>query len=156
MVHVMDTYDVLTSHQPDTFAGYLVLDSGCQRTCCGQQWMHAHLQKLQLHGLTPFSFSADDVFQFGKGTPSKSTTRSYLPSSIAGEPLLLGTCVLSENIPCLGSNSLLTRLGAVLDLSNDWVTFTKLGVGTKIHRIAGHMAINILDFDASNRSQDMG
>ena len=33
MVHHMDTYDVLTSHHEDTFAGFLVLDSGCQRTC---------------------------------------------------------------------------------------------------------------------------
>ena len=153
MVHHMDTYDVLTSHHEDTFAGFLVLDSGCQRTCCGQKWLHAHMKKLQQHALSPYSFQADDVFQFGKGTPSKSLTRSFLPSGIAGEPLLLGACVLQENIPCLGSNSLLTRLGAVLDLSNDWVTFTKLGVGAKIHRIAGHMAINILNFPARTYNQ---
>ena len=153
MVHHMDTYDVLTSHHEDMFAGFLVLDSGCQRTCCGQKWLHAHMKKLQQHALSPYSFQADDVFQFGKGTPSKSLTRSFLPSGIAGEPLLLGACVLQENIPCLGSNSLLTRLGAVLDLSNDWVTFTKLGVGAKIHRIAGHMAINILDFPARTYNQ---
>ena len=153
MIHNMDIHHAFTAAHVDVFAGFLVLDSGCQRTCCGKQWMNAHLTKLKQFDLLPYSVKAEDVFQFGKGSPSKSSTRTFLPSGVGGEPFLLGTCVLEENIPCLGSNSLLTQLGAVLDLSADLVTFRKLGVTTKIHRLGGHMAIDIMDFSQDSFDQ---
>ena len=74
----------------DQFAGFLVIDSGCQRTCCGKRWSDVHVQKLQTFGMTPHVIDANDLFQFGKGPPSTSSTRAYLPSGIHGAPMLFG------------------------------------------------------------------
>lgn len=131
---------------PEMFAGYLVLDSGCQRMCCGKTWLSAHLQKIDKMGLIPKYIQANDVFQFGKGTPSTSTTRAYIPAGIGGHSLLLGGAVLREEIPLLGSNSLLTNLGAEVNFAKDVVFFNRLQAEVKIHRIGGHMAVDICDF----------
>ena len=60
----------------EQFAGFLVIDSGCQRTCCGKKWFDSHVLKLQSFGMAPYCFAANDMFQFGKGQPSTSTTRA--------------------------------------------------------------------------------
>eukprot|EP00435_Cladocopium_sp_Y103_P069213 s209_g32.t3 len=138
----------------EQFAGYLVTDSGCQRTCCGQKWFDSHVSKLQSFGMAPHCIAANDLFQFGKGQPSTSTTRAYLPTGIDGFSMILGTSLLGENIPLLGSNSLMTRLGAILDFGADWITFEAIGVHAKVHRIAGHLAVNILDFHDQNVSSN--
>lgn len=130
----------------DQFAALLVIDSGCQRTCCGKRWFDVHVQKLQTFGMTPHVIDANDLFQFGKGPPSTSSTRAYLPSGIHGAPMLLGTSILEENIPLLGSNSLMTRRGAVLNFASNWILFETIGVKAKVHRIGGHLAVSILDF----------
>ena len=130
----------------EQFAGFLVIDSGCQRTCCGKKWFDSHVLKLQSFGMAPYCFAANDMFQFGKGQPSTSTTRAYLPTGINGFSMILGASILEENIPLLGPNSLMTRLGAILDFGADWITFEAIGIHAKVHRIAGHLAVNILDF----------
>ena len=96
--------------------------------------------------MAPYCFAANDMFQFGKGQPSTSTTRAYLPTGINGFSMILGASILEENIPSLGSNSLMTRLGAILDFGADWITFEAIGIHAKVHRIAGHLAVSILDF----------
>ena len=130
----------------EQFAGFLVIDSSCQRTCCGRKWFDSHVLKLQSCGMTSYCCEANDMFQFGKGQPSTSTTRAYLPTGINGFPMILGASILEETIPLLGSNSLMTRLGAILDFGADWITFEAIGIHAKVHRIAGHLAVNILDF----------
>lgn len=143
--------EITTKDGPNVFAGYLVLDSGCQRTCCGRSWYDAHVAKLSSYKLVPYEVSTKDVFQFGKGNPSTATTRAYIPSGLGGVPCLLGASILQENIPFLGSNSLLTLLGATINFQDNWVDFETLGVRAPIHRIAGHMAVSLLDFDMSKK-----
>ena len=141
----------VTISGPESFAGYLVLDTGCQRTCCGQAWFDAHSQLLRHHDLVPNVIHYPDSFKFGKGTPSHSEVKMYAPSAIGGSPLLLAGSVLPESIPFLASNSLLTSLGAVFNLVNDTVVFMNLGgAKAKILRIGGHMTLNILDFQPFN------
>ena len=141
----------VTINGPESFAGYLVLDTGCQRTCCGQAWFDAHLQLLRRHDLVPNVIHYPDSFKFGKGTPSHSEVKMYAPSAIGGSPLLLAGSVLPESIPFLASNSLLTSLGAVFNLVNDTVVFMNLGgAKAKSLRIGGHMTLNILDFQHHN------
>ena len=130
----------------ETFAGLIVLDSGCQRTCCGKAWFAAHEQLLHERGLQAVRIPISESFKFGKGAPSTSTTRVYLPSAISGTSFLLGAALLEEDIPFLGSNSLFTSLGAHLHFKNDRMEFDVLGVSVEVQRFAGHMVINILDF----------
>ena len=96
--------------------------------------------------MTPHCIETNDVFQFGKGQPSTSTTRAYLPTGIDGFNMILGASILGENIPLLGSNVLMTRLKALLHFGENWITFEAIGVHAKVHRIGGHLAVNILDF----------
>ena len=132
---------------PQDFAGYLVLDTGCQRMCCGQEWFQAHVERLREFDLHPKMVHFPDSFQFGKGAPTHASMKMYTPACIAGVPLLLGASVLPETVPLLASNSLLTSLGAIFNLVTDTIIFGNLnGACAKIHRIGGHMALNILDF----------
>ena len=132
---------------PEMFAGYMVLDTGCQRTCCGLEWSEAHTALLCDVGLHPKMMEFPDSFKFGKGTPSHSTQKGYYPSAIGGQPLVLAASTLNEKIPFLASNSLLTGLGAVFNLVSDSIVFTRLGgAKAKICRLGGHMAIEIADF----------
>ena len=140
-------------HAADIFKGYMVIDTGCQRTCCGQDWLRSHMHMLEKFGLIPKMVKQRDEFQFGKVEPSVSHDRAYLPSAICGVPLLLGTSVLQERVPFLASNSLLTQLGAVVNLVTDTVFFEHLGVEAKIFRLGGHMAVHILDFKAQRPSE---
>lgn len=137
----------------DQFKGYMIIDTGCQRTCCGKLWLDAHLKELKYYDMIPKMVSQRDEFQFGKGEPSIATCKAYLPSAIAGVPLLLGTSVLEDNVPFLASNSLLTHLGAIVNLVTDSVFFQRLGAEVKIYRMGGHMAINIFDFMTECPSQ---
>ena len=132
----------------------MIVDTGCQRTCCGKDWLDAHLRLLQeQHGLLPKMVSQHDEFHFGKGEPSISSGKAYLPSAISGVPLLLDTSVLEDRAPFLASNSLLTQLGAVMNLVDDTVYFERLQIETRIHRLGGHMALNILDFQSTCSSK---
>ena len=141
---------------PEMFAGYMVLDTGCQRTCCGLDWAHAHEVHLKEFGLHPKMLEFPDSFKFGKGTPSHSTMKGYYPSAIAhgGQPLVLAASTLNEQIPLLASNSLLTGLSAVFNLVNDSIVFTRLGgAKAEICRLGGHMALCISDFQVDEPSK---
>ena len=140
---------------PEGFAGFMVLDTGCQRTCCGKVWSKAHINYLKEFGLHPNVIEFHDDFRFGKGAPSHSQTKAYYPSGIGEQPLLLAASILDEQIPFLASNSLMTELGAVVSLVHDEVVFMRLqGAKAKIHRLGGHMAISITEFsDKALRNQ---
>eukprot|EP00434_Breviolum_minutum_P010232 symbB.v1.2.009030.t1/scaffold568.1/size186168/6 len=138
---------------PEGFAGYMILDTGCQRTCCGELWFQAHTKRLRDLNLHPRVIEFPDSFKFGKGAPSNSQVKMYTPSAIEGVPLLLAASILSEKIPFLASNSLMTELGAVFNTVDDVIVFARLeGAKAKIHRIGGHMALCITEFLHDNPS----
>ncbi len=140
-------------HGPEGFAGFMILDTGCQRTCCGEAWFDAHSKRLRDLNLHPRVIDFPDSFKFGKGTPSTSQVKMYSPSAIEGVPLLLAASILKEQIPFLASNSLMTELGAVFNTVDDVIVFARLGgAKAKIHRIGGHMALCITEFQHDNPS----
>ena len=85
------------------------------------------------YGLKTKEIDSYDLFQFGKGDPTKSTTRAYIPSYLNNVPLVIGAGVLPERVPLLGSNSLLDKLGSVIDLPNRAVHFTALHCSVELH-----------------------
>ena len=97
------------------------------------------------YGLKTKEIDSYDLFQFGKGDPTKSTTRAYIPSYLNNVPLVIGAGVLPERVPLLGSNSLLDKLGSVIDLPNRAVHFTALPCSVELHVKCGHFAVFILD-----------
>ena len=153
----------MTIHQPfsvhdvniatsESLIGYVILDTGCQRTCCGARWLQGHSKLLRRFGLHPKVIQHYDEFKFGKGDVSYAHDKAYFPSAINGCGLILAASVLEEDIPFLISNSLLTYLGGIFNLVTDEIYFQKLGIGTKIHRKCGHLVMNIAEFCAENPS----
>ncbi|CAE7942042.1 unnamed protein product [Symbiodinium necroappetens] len=95
----------------------MVLDTACQRTCCGRTWAQRHFNYLSGIPLEPAKAQIHDKFQFGKGAPVEADCRAYVPVSFSDHPpLLIGTGVLGADVPLLASNVLLKALGMILDL----------------------------------------
>ena len=139
--------EVLVS-STDELVGFLVLDSACQRTCCGERWYHEHTNMLtKKFKLTPKEISCDDVFQFGKGAPQTAEFRSYLPTCLdEQQPFLLATAVLKTGIPLLGSSKLLQRLGTILNMPDGLIHFRTLGCTMPLLKHNGHLVVDIMKF----------
>ena len=146
-------FEVQAAHPRDPgFDGLMVLDTACQRTCCGQRWLQAYTAALDQVGLQPHATPFQDVFQFGTGKPVTAANRSYLPVGIGGTDLLVGTGALSVEIPLLASNSLLDQLGMVLDMPNNTVTFATLSTTVPLLRVGGHLTVCISEFSGSKQT----
>lgn len=129
--------------------GFMVLDSACQRTCCGQQWYDLHKKFLGNHFMKCKEVPTHDVYQFGKGDPTTSSIQAYIPVFFKDIPILIGVGILPENIPLLGGNTLLDTLGSVIDLPSRTVHFTKIGCSVPLHVRNGHFAVHIFDASCS-------
>ena len=86
-----------------------------------------------------------EKFKFGAGPIQSATEKVMLPCVLKDEPLLLRSCELQAGIPLLGSLSLLTQLGAIIDLLQGEVYLKTLGVAVPLVRLANrHIAVGIL------------
>ena len=106
---------------------YLILDTGCQRTVAGVDWLKQARQEL----LERFLLRCDILtesrnFQFGAGGPEMSFKCIAMPVGVAGRSLQLRCSGVSSQVPSLGSRALLSCLGAVIGLQDDMVVFTAL------------------------------
>ena len=135
---------------PDCFVGLMVIDTACQRTCCGMDWYNSYVKYLNTYKMRCKEIPVKETFQFGKGTPTTSTTRTYLPCVFEEFPLLIGASLLPEKIPLLGSNSLLDSLGSVIDFPNQCITLQAIGKTLPIRKVRDHICIEL--FDVSDRS----
>ncbi|CAK9109800.1 unnamed protein product, partial [Durusdinium trenchii] len=120
-------HEIRNNTTGESLAGFMVLDSACQRTCCGEIWFERHKKFLEHHFMACHTIPTKDMYQFGKGSPTVATTRVYMPTVFDCNPCLLGAGLLPEDIPLLGSNSLMDKLGTIIDLPNRSVRFTSLG-----------------------------
>ncbi|CAK9090716.1 unnamed protein product [Durusdinium trenchii] len=136
---------------PKVFEGMMIIDSACQRNCCGQEWFDHHVEYLKSYGMIPKITECHETYQFGKGSPTVATKKAYLPCIIGGQPLLLGVALLPEKIPFLGSNSLLDMLQTNLRLPARRAEFELLGIDVELHQVAGHFAIKLFDCDVSQQ-----
>eukprot|EP00438_Fugacium_kawagutii_P029741 Skav215795 [mRNA] locus=scaffold3885:36272:44804:+ [translate_table: standard] len=130
-------------------AGYMVLDTACQRSCCGEVWLKTHTKILQRHRLRVRQHDTSDHFQFGSGAPIEAKQRAYFPIALPGQEtmgVIVGASVLSTGIPFLASRTLLERLGCIIDMFTKTITFTNLGVSLPLVNKHGHLAVKIVDF----------
>ena len=153
---MVDAYTADSIHDIDlVFASYMVLDKACQKTCYGQFWYNFHVHQFK-HALKmePLEVQCSDKskFQFGKGEPITSTMKSYLPSGIMGQYLLIGIAVLPKRIPLFGSNPLLEALGAIIDMSKTMVVFRAFDVKIQLHIFCGHLVVRLFEFGSSYRT----
>ena len=136
------------------FVGKLIIDSGCQRNCCGPVWYQHHVQALQHHGLQPHTMSCDDLFQFGKGEPLSARFRSYMPAGLGYmQCLLLGVAVVDAQVPLLGSHNLLEELQAIIDLPEKKIHMRKINVSLPLMLVSGHLTMSIDHFPTDVQKQ---
>ena len=150
MVHSISEYQVheVQAFSPSDFIGKLILDSGCQRNCCGDEWFRAHDSRLQSQfKLSSHAVVCKDVFQFGKGNPLTAQRRAYIPVGFGHQCVfLLGAAVLDANIPLLGSHKLLEELQAIIDMPKKTLRCQRLQVSLPIEVVSGHLVIDIAQF----------
>ena len=113
-------------------AGYMVIDTACQRSCCGEAWCDSQVDVLAEFGLKPMMSTCHETFQFGAGKPKISTRQMTFPAAVGEECFLLGTNIVKASIPFLGSLTTLQELGCVLDFPNQKAHLTHLNRTAKL------------------------
>ena len=102
------------------------------------------------YGFKPHVIHVADHFQFGSGGIHKAAKRAYLPAALPGrlaEGLLLRVSVLKDaQIPFLASNTMLEKLGCVVDTVRQRLRFEFIGVGVPLERLYGHYVVNLTSF----------
>ena len=152
-----------TNHVPDSMnapfvyvtesidlAGYMVLDTACQRSCTGSRWLNTHLRILENYGLSCHRVLCDEQFQFGAGACQTAHERCYLPAAFASQEtqgILLGVSVVADvNIPFLASRVLMQQLGCVIDMHQNVLCFSNIGVTVPLLHKHGHLVASIVAF----------
>ena len=138
------------------YAGYMVLDTACQRTCCSSTWLESYGLKLNKLRLKIREQPEREPFQFGHGGPQYSFKHAYIPAGLNGDHdglCLLGVSVLDtkdgNRIPLLASSYLLDdRLKAIIDLPRKLLHSEALGIQIPIVKVDGHLALKIDEFPA--------
>ncbi|CAE8632217.1 unnamed protein product, partial [Polarella glacialis] len=149
--------DVLIVNQ-DEAVGLMVIDTACQRVVHGHQWFLRHAEFLK----SKYDYNFKQVpereyFQFGAGKEQQSATRSIFICAVNHKHFLLGSSGVDTHIPLLGSQGVLSELGAVIDLVNRVIHFVNIGVSTALVKSSnGHLACSIVDFppEGAPRSAD--
>ena len=124
----------------------MITDTACQRSCCGENWMTLQANLLQDFRLQVYEEASQEKFQFGAGNPVISDKKIWVPSAIEYVCMVFGINVLPADIPFLGSLRLMKRLGAVIDLNNSGIFFSKLDVTSPLCKVGGHLAVEIVNF----------
>ncbi|CAJ1448790.1 unnamed protein product, partial [Effrenium voratum] len=131
--------------------GLAILDSGCSRTMHGRGWAEEFEKALTDLGLT-FDTKAKDQSFKGIGGHIKSTEIKIYPIGIGGRHGQLHTAETPDMSPLLLSRPFMKKLGTIMDMEHETVSFTQLGLEDipMIRTSRGHLAINLLDFDMDN------
>ena len=79
----------------------MILDTACQRSCCGTQWIALQAEKLEEACLKIFKRASHEQFQFGAGAPFKSHEKAWISGAIEQCCLIFGVNVVDTNIPFL-------------------------------------------------------
>ena len=132
------------------YAGHMIVNTACQRSYCSEKWLDAHSKILMNFGFKPHVIDVADHFQFGSGGIHKAAKSAYLPLALPGqlaEGLLLGVSVLKDaQIPFLASNTMLEKLGCVVDTVRQRFRFEFIGVDVPLERLYGHYVVNLTSF----------
>ena len=134
--------------------GLAILDSGCARTMHGKDWADQMEQGLLANGLSSAKRSKDQMFR-GIGGKIQSKHVRIFPVGIYGVHGEVHSAETPGNTPMLISRPFMEELGAVINLGNQTVSFTTLGIYDKplLKTSRGHLALNLLDFDSSKMDE---
>ena len=115
-------YDIMMTDMTP-LVGFMILDTACQRMCCGTQWLSQQVHLLGQYRMMVKHVDTCEAFQFGRGQPIYAKDRVYMPVSLGGCLFLIGSSVVDTSIPLLASNTFLEQLDTVVDLGKQRVFF---------------------------------
>ena len=127
---------------------FVVLDTACQKSCCSSQWMEHYQNILTNHRMKVKFAKKREPFEFGHGPTQFSDHHAYMPVCFDGSSsttCLLGAYVIpnTNDIPFLGSHSLMQKLQMVLDLPNNKVRIGSLRCEVEMQMVNGHLVLKI-------------
>ena len=108
-----------------------VPDTACRKTLVGEYALRCIEGKLRQQGLAVVYSEGSHVFRFGNSETLSTQSVATIPAMLGHHKLLIRAAVLpgkGRHTPLLLSKELLRKLGAVMDMGNDVVTFPHLGV----------------------------
>ena len=101
--------------------------------------------------LKPKKTPNSEPFEFGHGDTQYSSIHAYLPTCFTTDvdkTCLVGTCVIdsTNDIPLLGSNALLCKLQAIIDLPKKEVHLQALRCSVALMTVNGHLSLQMTCF----------
>ena len=128
-----------------------VLDSACNRTCCGHVWLEHYLYALKaapkvIQGLVSQQVE-QETFKFGNGGTQKSTVRFRLPMMLGKDLILIWVSVVQVgSLGLLLGRDWLDSIGCVLSFAKKIMRADHLsGNHIKLHQLtAGHFAFRLI------------
>ena len=118
-----------------------VLDSGCTKAICGQEWLKCLTESLcDVDRRKIQEFTSETEFKFGDGKVVASETSVVIPCNNAGKNVSLKTDVVKSEIPLLLNNESMKAAESIIDFVNDRINM----FGKDIHlnfTTSGHYAI---------------
>ena len=126
-----------------------VPDTACRRSLIGESVLDRVEEKIRGRGERVVRRPHVSVFKFGNSGELTSHEVACIPCRIGGRRVIMQVAVLpgsGAHTPMLMSKEMLKALGAQLDMNDDSMTFTKLGVKIKLKETSkGHYAVPLFD-----------
>ena len=130
--------------------GHAIIDPGASQDLIGID-SYKRLEKcLRENGLKPVRLSESPLPASGIGGEAKPLFCSLVPSVLGGKPGVIKLTVVSQDIPQLLSVGLLEHAGAIIDVANNRIQFSRLDSSAKLHKLSsGHRTLDVASWDGS-------
>ena len=103
--------------------GSIVLDSGCSRTVCGEDWLNCFVETLtEDEKKTIKRSNSKSVFRFGDGRKMESQQCVVFPCILGGKAIKIKTDVVKCNIPLLLSKASMKNADMIMNMKTDTVS----------------------------------
>ena len=123
--------------------GAAILDSGCSRTVCGNQWYECFKETLSDKQKCELVLAqSDGVFRFGNGAELRSLFKVKIPCLLAGKSVEIWTDVIESPIPMLLSKASMKKANCLLDFSSDTLSIFGNPVNLQCTS-SGHYYVNL-------------
>ena len=121
--------------------GLAVLDTGCNTTVCGREWLDSYLESLNEKDRNKVLKERCAVsFRFGDNKPTESSEKITFPAVVCNKDVNIVAQVVDANIPLLISKQTMANAKMVMDFSD--YTITAFGHTQKMLKTAsGHCSI---------------
>ena len=122
-----------------------VLDSGCTKTVCGEEWLKCYIDSLSEEEKKKIqSYKSNTEFKFGDGKNVTSEKCVSIPCKIAGTNVNVETDVVKSEIPLLLSKDSMKKAGTKIDFVNDKINIFGKEINLQFTS-SGHYAIPLND-----------